>query len=176
MDEAKNTWVVILLAITLYTDVKGGKIYNIATFPSMVFGILVNGCCCGFDGIKWSVFGWGVSFGIFFFPYILGGLKAGDVKLLCAVGAIKGPTFAFYACMATAVCGGIIAALLLLKRRALMREAKNMGGKVFHFVLYKIPLRLDDAKSAKFPYGVAITLGTLLVLLAETLCFLPLRL
>lgn len=175
MDEAKNTWVIVLLAIALYTDVKRGKIYNIATFPSMAFGMLVNGWCCGFDGIKWSVLGWGVSLGIFFFPYILGGLKAGDVKLLCAVGAIKGPVFAFFACMATAVTGGIIAALLLLKRRALMREAKNMGEKVFHFVLYKIPLRLDDAKSSKFPYGVAITLGTLLVLLAEMLCFLPLR-
>lgn len=167
MEAFKNSWIVILLLVTLYTDMKKGKIYNLVTFPSMVFGIFINMAADGADGFKWSLAGWLVPFFIFLFPYFLGGLKAGDIKLLCAVGCMKGPYFAFYASMATAVTGGIVAALLLLKRKALMQETKTMGQKLLHFALYKIPMRLDEAYPSRFPYGVAIAAGTLLVLWQE---------
>lgn len=167
MDAAKNIWVILLLLVTLYTDVKSGKIYNMMTFPSMVFGIFVSMLGGGADGLKWSLLGWLMPFVIFFLPYMLGGLKAGDIKLLCAVGCIKGPYFAFYSSMATALTGGLVAALFLLKRKALVHEATTMGQRLLQFALYKIPMRLDDAQPSKFPYGVAIAAGTLAVLWKE---------
>jgi prepilin peptidase CpaA len=41
-------------------------------------------------------------------PFALGGIGAGDVKLLGIIGALKGPDFVFIAFLAAAITGGIM--------------------------------------------------------------------
>ena len=172
----KTGGVVLLLFAAVYTDIKKGKIYNKMTFPGMAFGLAINSIHAGPEGAKWSLAGWAVAFGFFFLPYIMGGLKAGDIKLLCAIGSMKGPAFAFFSCLATAVAGGLVASVILMKRRALVSEAGKMGQEFVNFVFFKVPMRLDEGKSSAFPYGAAIAAGTFAVLISELFFTLPARL
>lgn len=176
MELIKTGGVVLLLLAAVFTDIKSGKIYNKMTFPGMAFGVAINSLHGGFEGLKWSAAGWAVAFGFFFLPYIMGGLKAGDIKLLCAVGSLKGPYTAFLSCLATAVAGGLVAACILIKRRSLAQDAEKMGQEFANFIFFKIPMRLDSGQPSKFPYGVAIAAGTFIVLICEIVFSLPVSL
>ena len=50
-----------------------------------------------------------------FIPFALGGMGAGDVKLMGVVGALKGPEFVWVAFLASAMAGGILAIGEMLK-------------------------------------------------------------
>src|SRR4051812_37571054 len=87
---------VLLVAFVLtcaYTDTRTGKIKNIITFPTMLLGIVLNGVFGGGQAMVWALFGWAVGMAIQWVPFMLGLAKAGDVKLLAAVGALKGAWF-----------------------------------------------------------------------------------
>jgi len=109
----------IALAICLYTDLKEQKISNRVVFPAAAAGMIFHAAQGGLSGLKFSATGLGLGLLLFFLPFALGGLGAGDVKLLGAVGALKGPLFVFHAALGTACAGGLIALGILLWRRQL---------------------------------------------------------
>lgn len=92
--------VVGLLAVAVYTDIRTQKIPNVLTFGGMALALVVHpllallqhGADAMFPAFLTSVLGILVAFVPGFLFWNLGGaLKAGDAKLLMAVGAILGP-------------------------------------------------------------------------------------
>ena len=77
------------LAICAYTDGTQHKIYNKVTFPTMGIGLVLNGIFGGLNGLLWSLIGLFIGLAIQWIPMMLGVAKAGDVKLLGGVGALK---------------------------------------------------------------------------------------
>lgn len=113
--------------------------------------------------------GFGTGLLMFLPLYLLGGMAAGDVKLMATVGAYLGPNFAFQASLATYVCGGVLAlAIVLFQRRA--REAFANAGTLLHPLLLRFyGVRITSQNEpivsvGGMPYAVAITAGTLIVL------------
>ncbi len=106
---ALNAVLSLVLITCFISDWRHGKIWNKVTFPAMLAGILLNGAFGGLDGLKWALVGWAVGMGIQWVPFMLGFAKAGDVKLLAAVGALKGPAF----CIFGFLYGAIAFSLLL---------------------------------------------------------------
>ena len=102
-----NIILLLTLGISLYTDLTQRKIYNWITVPAMALGLILNTWQNGFDGFMQAWLGWAVGLLIFFIPFLLGGISAGDIKLLAAVGALKGPEFIIEAVLLTALVGGI---------------------------------------------------------------------
>lgn len=147
----------IALSISLYTDVKNRKILNVVTFPTMLAGLLWHSVTNGFDGFTFSILGIIAGFALLFIPYALGGMAAGDVKLLMAVGALQGAIFTFYSFLYIALFGGIIAFFLLIRKKELGSTLK----RIFFFAKLG---SLDGVSKHEyhkaFPYGVAIFLGT----------------
>ena len=85
------------LLIAGVTDVREGRIPNWLTFSLAGFGMAVHGWHQGFSGLLLSVEGLAIGILCLIFFYIKGGMGAGDVKLLGAIGAILGPHLIIYA-------------------------------------------------------------------------------
>ena len=98
----------LFLVTCAYTDTRYSKIYNKFTFPTMFAGIALNGAFGGGQALLWALFGWAVGMGIQWVPFMLGLAKAGDVKLLAAVGALKGAWFCAFGFLYGAAAFGII--------------------------------------------------------------------
>ena len=107
---------------------------------------------------------------LMFLPlYLMGGMAAGDVKLMATVGAFLGPTLVFQASLATYCAGGLLAlGIVLAKRRG--RDALANVGVLLHPLLLRLSgARLTPDTTAVssvggMPYAVAICAGTVVVM------------
>jgi prepilin peptidase CpaA len=107
---------------------------------------------------------------LFLLFYLAGGMGAGDVKLMMAVGCVIGWShLAFvWALGLTAICGGVMAICLALYRGRIHEMALNVGELVaYHSQKGLQPhpdLNISNAKTLRLPYGLAIACGCLLTL------------
>lgn len=85
--------VVLAVAVAAsITDVSRFKVYNLLTFPCF-FGGLAFGLWSGsWQGLVYALCGALLGLTILLIPYLMGGLGAGDVKFVMAVGTWIGPT------------------------------------------------------------------------------------
>jgi prepilin peptidase CpaA len=92
------------------------------------------------------------------------GLGGGDIKLLIAVAALQGLHFAIWAMLLTGVFGGLLAIVVMLRRRAVKTTAMNM---IAAALLNTGGMRTSLAAGSvagKIPYSIAIALGAAAVL------------
>jgi prepilin peptidase CpaA len=160
--------VVLLLACAF--DLRQRRIPNRLLAVGLLAAVILH-LCSGSPAALLTTFLAGFALGIvMFLPlYLLGGMAAGDVKLMATVGAFLGPSLVFQASLATYICGGVLAlAIVLLRRRA--RDAFVNAGALLQPLLMRcfgVPLARDGAPVPSvggMPYALAITCGTLIVL------------
>jgi prepilin peptidase CpaA len=156
----ENITLAALLITVMYTDWRSLRIPNVFTYPAMavgiVFGIL--------EGVPGELFTRGLAdhvaalilaFAISYPFYAAGGLKAGDAKLLMAIGALRGINFLLYAAVYGALIGGVLAVGFIVRRRL----ARPVAGAA--------PNTLAGIMKSSIPYGVALGLGGLVALALE---------
>jgi len=151
------------LMICLYTDIRYKKIYNAVTFPAIVVAVVLNLYLYGLEGSMESIKGLLTGMALLFIPFAMGGMGAGDVKLLGVIGAFKGPEFVWITFLAMAITGGIISLAIMLKSKNFAFRLKA----VFYTLLSlfsrtpKIQMldSIDSSSALTFPYGIAITAG-----------------
>src|SRR5229473_3241037 len=73
------------------------KVPNWLTFPMILAGWIYSGALFGWEGVAWSLGGTAVGLALLLPAYAIGGMGAGDVKLLAGVGAWVWATDTFYA-------------------------------------------------------------------------------
>ena len=110
------------LVVASITDVREGRIPNWLTGSLAVFGIGVNSLEYGWDGFLFSLGGLIMGLVCLIFFYLKGGMGAGDVKLLGAIGTILGPGQVVFAFAFAAMLGGLYS-LALLSNQGGMRHA-----------------------------------------------------
>ncbi|MEY3172105.1 MAG: hypothetical protein RLZZ436_18 [Planctomycetota bacterium] len=76
-----------LMLIAVVTDVLYFKVHNLLTIPLIVSGAVYHTVQTGLPGLLHSLAAIVVAFGMLIIPFLLGGLGAGDIKLLAGVGA-----------------------------------------------------------------------------------------
>src|ERR1700677_1279028 len=97
-------------------DVKSRRIPNFVTAPALLLGLLMHLALGGW-GQFFSSLAAGLICGLVFLVfYIAGGMGAGDVKLILAVGCIAGLSHVPYLLVLTAISGGVMAVGLALVR------------------------------------------------------------
>ena len=151
---------ILLLVISLTTDLIAHKIYNCVTFPAVAVGLLISVLNHGLGGLASSMLGLGIGFCVFAIVFAFGGVGGGDVKLMAAVGAIRGYPFILNACFYGILTGGILAIAVMIWKGTFWRGLKNIFRLIFSFVIPKLKieaLKLSD--SEKIPYGVALSVG-----------------
>jgi len=153
----------LMLTVCLVTDLRSRKIYNLVIFPVLIFGIGFNFVTGGGAGLLQSLWGTLAGLGILIIPFVLGGMGAGDVKLLAVIGAVKGPMFIVYTAIGMGLAGGVIALAIILYQRNFHRIVASFlqGGLMIMLRNFRISaLNLDNEK-IMFPYGLAITIGAM---------------
>ena len=154
-----NLVLVAVLAVAVMTDLRSRRIPNLLTFPAVGLGLLLNSAFLGLDGLKTSGEAALLALAILLPLYMFKGLGAGDVKLMAAIGALKGPEFFIYTFAWAAIFGGGMAMLGLLRSR-------RVGLAFSHLVYFRFFPRPDGTfiSAGRLPYAPAIALGALLVL------------
>jgi prepilin peptidase CpaA len=156
--------VVDLLLLTycfgvMYTDLREQRIYNSWTFSFMGVGLLLAGAGGGETALIAAGQGMALGFLALFPFYALGGIGAGDVKMLMAVGALKGWKFLLSTCLWGALAGGVLSFLVMFY------DSRRFGGVMSYLTLMKTEIQEGTARQesvrTKMAYGVAIAVGVL---------------
>jgi prepilin peptidase CpaA len=159
---ATNVSALLLLALCAYWDVRYRRIPNWATLPGAVLGLGMNSLFLGWQGTKASGLGLLVGFGALLVLFVLGWMGGGDVKLMAAVGALKGFPFIVGALFYSLLVAVVIGVALLIWNRRVLRTVKNMFFVMGSRVTKLIPKQnIDKEQTQKLPFGLAIVLGTI---------------
>ena len=170
MNLSVDTFSIIFLTIVLITaaiiDLRVRRIPNILTFPSMGVALIYHFTTGGLYGLYASVIGLILGAAIFIIPYMMGGMGAGDAKLMGAVGAILGPKMLIVSSVFVAIIGGIYALFIFSIN---YKYTKNLFNRIFftakHYILTKKLLFVgsnDEYKKPKLCYAIPIAFGTLI--------------
>src|SRR5690348_10413767 len=112
-----NAVLILVLLISVVTDLKSRKIYNKVIFPGLAAAFTIHLLLGGWIELGISVIGCLIGLGVLLIPYLLGGMGAGDVKLLALIGALKGTYFVINASFYMALIGAALALVVLLCRK-----------------------------------------------------------
>ncbi|UCD32919.1 MAG: prepilin peptidase, partial [Desulfobacterales bacterium] len=137
---------------------------NLLTFPTMVLGVFYHTAGNGWEGMLFSFGGLALGIILFIIPYLMGGMGAGDAKLLGAIGAIVGPKGVLISSILIAIAGGVYALVVFLLNTHYLKsflQRSVLTVKTFAFTRHLIPIPADESeKKPKLCYGVAIAIGT----------------
>jgi prepilin peptidase CpaA len=162
------------LILAAVIDVRESRVPNWLTFSLAGFGMAVHGWHQGFNGLILSVEGLAVGILCLIFFYIKGGMGAGDVKLLGAIGAILGPHLVVYVFGIAAILGGLYS-LAMLSSQGGLRYTWDRIILLFRIILLLNTLRWSktvvmagqpDHKEPKLRYALVLGVGTVI---AQTL-------
>jgi prepilin peptidase CpaA len=149
-------------------DVRSRRIPNFITFPSILLGLALHLALGGWRQLLTSLAAGLICGIVFLIFYIAGGMGAGDVKLITAVGCIAGLSHVPYLLVLTALSGGAMAVVLALSRGRLQQTLSNVGAIAAHHShegLQPHPdLNLSNLETLRLPYALAIAGGSLLTL------------
>jgi prepilin peptidase CpaA len=132
-----------------------------------VAGLGYNFMSLGFSGLEDGFLGMLLGFACLILPYLWGGMGAGDVKALAALGAWLGPKLTVFLFCYMGIAGGVIAVGYLMWQGTLWEKAKQGWTFLFNLVLCRpdgpprppSPSHLTEG----IPYGVAIAIGMLIL-------------
>jgi prepilin peptidase CpaA len=102
------------------------KVPNLLTASMVVSGIVYHGVTTGLGGLQSSLLGALFGFGILFFLYLLGGVGAGDMKLMAGAGAWLGPMAAVHLFVIAGLATGVCSVALLVRYGGFRRSLATM--------------------------------------------------
>lgn len=156
---------VFVLITAAITDIRRARIPNWLTCPAMLLALGIHASHSGWSGLVFGLEGLATGLVPFLVFYMIGGMGAGDVKLMSAVGCFLGPRDTFTAFVFTAFAGGVYA-ILLSALHGRLRHTISGAMLPFKSILYTGLLILpqpvkNENKTPKMRYGLAIMSGTL---------------
>jgi prepilin peptidase CpaA len=163
--EVPQLLTLVVLAVACVFDLRTRRIPNFLTFGGAALAVLYAGTAHGFTGLTYSVGGWLAGALIFLPLFVLGGLGAGDVKLMACVGAFVGPTQALWTALYAALAGGIVAIVVALATGYVRTTVDNLYLLLSHFRVAGIrphpELTLERGKGPRLPYAIPIAAGAI---------------
>ena len=117
--------VLIASLVMAVTDLWKFKVYNVLTIPLLLSGFVYHSVVSGAAGIQTSLLGAFFGFGVLLLFFLMGGMGAGDVKLMAACGAWLGLPWTFYLFIASSLAAGIYSIGLLFVGKRFEETREN---------------------------------------------------
>ena len=140
----------MLLVAAVVSDLRSHRIPNIILAPALSLALLLHTMHGGADELIIAIGGLALGLVMFLPIYIIGGMAAGDIKLLGVVGCFLGPWGAVFVGLATVMIGAIFGIIAIVWR-------------IVGPVLELHPARSQERLSS-IAYAPAIAAGTLAAL------------
>jgi prepilin peptidase CpaA len=151
------------LFVAVASDVRSHRVPNLLTLPAILAAIVASPWIGGTTGPAAALAGAALGFALLVGPYAIGGMGAGDVKALMALGAWLGPaTTLGAAAWALLVAGGF--GLVLLAVRGELGDFFRRWARTLVMALtlrsfeYEPPPR-ESSAAGGIPFAVALALG-----------------
>jgi prepilin peptidase CpaA len=169
--------------ITAVTDVWRFKVYNLLTVPLLVSGLVFPGVVGGMNGLGGSLLGAFFGFAVLLAFYVMGGMGAGDVKLMSAIGAWLGLPLTFHLFIASSLAAGVYSVLLLVVGRSLHETYVNFQILWLRLVVLgrhlgagqriEAEVNRPDRRHRLVPFAAMVMIGTLVLFALNKLVLVP---
>jgi prepilin peptidase CpaA len=168
---------IVLLAslVAAVMDVWKFKVYNALTFPLFLSGLAYHGAAGGMQELEGSLMGALFGFSALIVIYAMGGIGAGDVKLMAAVGAWLCMPLTFYVFLLGALASGAYAVVLVLSSGSLRERWIDLQVMFFRIIAFgqylgadgrlEAELKRPDRRYRLVPFGAMLALGLAVVIL-----------
>lgn len=168
-------WAVTIFAIVAaYIDGKELRVPNKITYPMMLAGLIYSAVSYGMGGEGWYV-GLGCSFlglvvGLLTLlpAYAIGGMGAGDVKMMAAIGAWCHWQVTLYAFCVSVIVGAIISIIMIVQSGDVKKHFDQLKYIINEIMTVRDPEALAKIATERktsmrlLPYGIPIAIGTIL--------------
>ena len=149
-------------------DLRTRRIPNWLTFGSAAAALVFHFVTGGAGGVGHGIGGWAIGVALLIAPYALGGMGAGDVKLVGALGAWLGPGDTFWLAMYTGIAGAVMALIVGAWHGYLRQAWSNVWLLLTHWRasgLRPFPeLTLATSRGPRLAYAAPILVGTVVML------------
>ncbi|WP_437194037.1 A24 family peptidase [Planctomicrobium sp. SH527] len=167
LDNWHVKFVCLILIIAAYIDGKELRVPNWITFPMVLSGLVYSTWVGGWEGLGAGLLGMVVGLLTLLPLYAVGGMGAGDVKLMAGIGAWLGATHTWHAFIATVIVGAIMAICMVLYRKAWDKHYGNFLIIFNEMLSIKDPRKLSEIAAERkprmllLPYGIPICIGSI---------------
>lgn len=161
-------WVVsIVLVVAAVIDGMYLKVPNNITYPLIVAGWLYSTAIGGWAGLGWSLAATVFGFSLLFFLHLIGGMGAGDVKLLAGIAAFVHIEHTWWIFVATTIVGGIMALGQIAMSGDWMKHFTQAQSILQEIATVKDADKLYDIAQERkprmrlLPYGIPMTVAAI---------------
>ena len=144
-------------------DLRTGRIPNLLTFGAAGLALAFHGLAGNLGASGWSLAGWLVGITLFVPFFWLGGMGAGDVKLLAALGAWVGPGEIVWVAFWSVIAGGVIGLPVAWAHGYLRHACRNLRVLLKHWLLVGVQplpeITLQRSLAPRLAYAVPIMTG-----------------
>jgi prepilin peptidase CpaA len=161
--------ILTVAAVAAVCDVRSKRIPNVLTFGSAAAALIYALATGGIGSLGLAAAGW-LAGAVLFFPFFaLGGMGAGDVKLLAALAAwFGGPADAIQLAMFAAMAGGVFGVVVALLHGYLRQALSNVWMMLIHWRTFGFQaiagLTLTDTGAPRLAYAIPIMIGAVCTL------------
>jgi prepilin peptidase CpaA len=150
------------------------KVYNVFTVPLLLTGLAYHAASDGVHGLQESLTGVLFGFALLIVVYAMGGMGAGDVKLMAAVGAWLGMPLTLHVFAVSALASGAYAVVMTLlsgRVRETWIDLQVVLCRLMAFGQYmgadtrlEAEMKRPDRRSRLVPFGAMVALGLVAIL------------
>lgn len=170
-DFLMNNWhvktVSVILILAAWIDGRDLRVPNWITFPMVLAGLVYSTWTGGVTGFGAGVLGMCAGLLTLLPLYSVGGMGAGDVKLMAGIGAWMGWQVTLAAFAVSAVLGAVMAIVMVLWRRKTAHHYSNFLLILSEWMSIRNPVQLSVIAAERkprmllLPYGIPICIGTI---------------
>lgn len=167
-------FVTITLIVAAVIDGYELRVPNWITYPMVLSGLIYSMVFAQahhgmpwYEGLGWSLAGVAVGLLTLLPLYAIGGMGAGDVKLMAGIGAWVHVTHTLWAFAYTGIIGAVLAVLMVWYRGAWDKHSGQFWMILNEIMTIKDPEELSKIAANRkpsmylLPYGIPIAMGTI---------------